>query len=384
MAGGVHNWSEFTVDEANGIAFINFGSPRFDFYGGDRKGDNLFGNSLVAIDARTGKRIWHFTARPSRSVGLRPAAGAEAADDPPERHATSTSWRRRRSRVPVRVRAQDRPPIWPIEERKVPQSDVPGEWTSPTQPFPTKPAPFARQSFTEKDINPYLPKAEQDALRERMQDAAQRRAVHAPELRGIDSDAGPQRRRELRQRRPSIRLRGEFYVVHKALPTVIRIALPGAEAPDGGGGGGGGGGRGGGPIVTPEQKAELMAKAKELVEPRARGCEFASPYEFMNIDSRSMAAIGPPWSEMVEYDLNTGDIKWRISAGQRGRAARSSNIPANTGSQFPRNAPLVTAGGLIFVATGPERKVRAYDRDNGKELWVRDLPNGVGRHAGDL
>ena len=89
-------------------------------------------------------------------------------------------------------------PIWPIEERKVPQTDVPGEWTSPTQPFPTKPEPFAKQSFTEKDINPYLPKETQDELREQLRSYRNEGLYHAAELRGLDLDAGPQRRRELR------------------------------------------------------------------------------------------------------------------------------------------------------------------------------------------
>jgi quinoprotein glucose dehydrogenase len=77
----------------------------------------------------------------------------------------------------------------------------------------------------------------------------------------------------------------------------------------------------------------------------------------------------------VKYDLNTGDIKWRIPLGVQ-EAPPEYNIPKDTGVQFPRNAPLVTAGGLIFVAVGPERKVHAYDRDNGKELWQTTLPNG--------
>ena len=89
-----------------------------------------------------------------------------------------------------------------------------------------------------------------------------------------------------------------------------------------------------------------------------------------------MTAAAPPWSEMVKYDLNTGDIVWRIPTGVQ-EAPPEYNIPNNTGVQFPRNAPLVTAGGLIFLAIGPERKVHAYDRATGKELWQHSLPNGA-------
>ena len=172
------------------------------------------------------------------------------------------------------------------------------------------------------------------------------------------------------------------------LPNPPRRSVTGAAGvgrgagPGGARGAGGGGGRGGGnPIITPEQKAELMAKARELVAAAAakgERVEFTSPVNFMNVNfpGGSMTAAAPPWSEMVKYDLNTGDIVWRIPTGVQ-EAPPEYNIPNNTGVQFPRNAPLVTAGGLIFFATGPERKIHAYDRDNGKELWQHSLPNGA-------
>ena len=124
-----------------------------------------------------------------------------------------------------------------------------------------------------------------------------------------------------------------------------------------------------------------MAKAKELVAAAAakgERVEFTSPVNFMtvNFPGGSMTAAAPPWSEMVKYDLNTGDIVWRIPTGVQ-EAPPEYNIPNTTGVQFPRNAPLVTAGGLIFFATGPERKIHAYDRENGKELWQHSLPNGA-------
>jgi quinoprotein glucose dehydrogenase len=155
--------------------------------------------------------------------------------------------------------------------------------------------------------------------------------------------------------------RGEMYVVAKALPTVLRLTLPGQ----------GGRGGGAGPIVTPEQKAQMMAQAKELL---AQGVplRLQSPYEFMNQNSLSMSAAGPPWSEMTAYDLNTGEIKWRIQTGTV-LAPPELGIPPNTGSHFPRGGPLVTAGGLVFFATGSDRRFRAYDRDNGQEVWSMEL-----------
>jgi glucose dehydrogenase len=386
VGGGGHNWSEFTVDQENGIAFVGFGSPRYDFYGGDRKGDNLFANSLVAIDARTGKRIWH-----QQLI-----------------HHDLWDWDIPQSAKLLTIRQNGKPrqivaqatkqgflyvfdrrtgqPIWPIQERPVPQTDVPGEWTSPTQPFPTKPAPFAKQSFTEKDINPYLPKEAQDELRARLRSYRNEGLFTPPSFEGSVQMPGHNGGANFGTSAVDPD-RGEFYIVHKSLPTMIRISLPAAPrgagpgaGPGARGGGGGGGGRGGGnAIVTPEQKAELMAKAKELVDAAKGGrVEFTSPVSFMQITfaGGAMTAAAPPWSEMVKYDLNTGEIVWRIPTGVQ-EAPPEYNIPNNTGVQFPRNAPLVTAGGLIFLATGPERKVRAYDRDTGKELWVHSLPNGA-------
>jgi glucose dehydrogenase len=382
--GGGHNWSEFTVDEENGIAFIGFGSPRFDFYGGDRPGNNLFSESLVALDARTGRRLWHQQLirhdlwdwdipQSAKLLTIRQNGKPRQVVAQATKHGFLFVFDRRTGE-----------PIWPIEDRPVPQTDVPGEWTAPTQPFPTKPAPFAKQSFTEADINPYLPKEAQDELRARLRTYRNEGLFTPPSFEGSVQMPGHNGGANFGTGAVDPD-RGEFYIVHKSLPTMIRISLPrggGPGAAGGRGGGGGGGGRGGGnAIVSPEEKAELMKQAQQLVdEARAKGerVEFQSPVNFMNINfaGGSMTAAAPPWSEMVKYDLNTGDIVWRIPTGVQ-EAPPEYNIPNTTGVQFPRNAPLVTAGGLVFLATGPERKVRAYDRETGKELWVHDLPNGA-------
>ncbi len=92
----------------------------------------------------------------------------------------------------------------------------------------------------------------------------------------------------------------------------------------------------------------------------------------MNQNSLRMSAVGPPWSQMTAYDLNTGEIRWRIPTGTV-LAPPDLGIPPNTGSHFPRSGPLVTAGGLVFFATGSDRRFRAYDRDNGREVWSMEL-----------
>jgi quinoprotein glucose dehydrogenase len=369
--GGVHNWSESTVDEQRGIAFINLGSPRFDFYGGDRPGNNLFGNSLVALDARTGRRLWHFQLvhHDLWDYDL-PQAPKLLTIRQNGRNVDVVAQGTKHGFLFVFERETGRP-IWPIEERPVPKSDVPGEFASPTQPFPTKPAPFARQSMTEKDINPYLPAAERQAIIERFRTLRNDGLFTPPSFEGSISLPGHNGGANFATSAVDP-TRGEMYVVAKALPTVDRLALPGQ-------GGRGGGALGGGPagaIITPAEKARLIAEAQKLVDAaRAKGenVQFPSPYEFYNVNSYSMSNIGPPWSEMTAYDLNTGEIKWRIPTGTV-NAPPELNIPPDTGSMFPRSGPLVTAGGLIFFSTGSDRRFRAYDRDNGKELWSKELP----------
>ncbi len=154
--GGVNTWGEITIDEERGIAYLPTGSPTYDYYGADRSGDNLYANCLLALDARTGKRRWHFqavhhdlwdydlTAAP-QLVTVR--HGGKLVD------AVSQSSKQGFLYVFNRVTGE---PLWPIEEREVPASRMPGERISPTQPFPSAPPPFARQKMTADDINPYL------------------------------------------------------------------------------------------------------------------------------------------------------------------------------------------------------------------------------------
>ena len=155
--GGVNNWAEMTVDTRRGIVYIPLGSPTYDFYGADRIGSNLFGTSIVALDARTGKRRWHFQFVHHDLWDLDPSAAPQL----------TTIRHNGRTRDVVVASAKtpwlyvfDREtgePIWPIEERPVPKSDMPGEQSWPTQPYPTNPPPHARQSFGVEDISPYLP-----------------------------------------------------------------------------------------------------------------------------------------------------------------------------------------------------------------------------------
>jgi quinoprotein glucose dehydrogenase len=163
--GGVNTWGEMAVDEKRGIVYLPTGSPTYDFYGADRKGDNLFSDCLIALDARTGKRLWHFQfvhhdLWDFDAVMAPKLLTIKQNGKPVDIVAQAT----KQGYLYVFDRVTGKP-IWPVEERKVPGSDMPGENASPTQPIPTKPPAFARQAFTVDDINPYTDKEDQDRLR---------------------------------------------------------------------------------------------------------------------------------------------------------------------------------------------------------------------------
>jgi glucose dehydrogenase len=351
-AGGGHNWSEFTVDEENGIVFVPFGTARYDFFGGNRAGNNLFANSLVALDAKTGRRLWHFQTIHHDLWDY----------DLPQSPKLLTI---RQNGQPVQVVAQGSKqgflyvferktgrPIYPIEEKPVPKSDLPGEHASPTQPIPTKVKPFARQSFTEKDVNPYLPKDEQDAIKEKLRGYRMEGIYTPPSLQGTVETPGHNGGANWGSSAVDP-INGEYYIVTKESPTVLKM-LPGAPN-----------GAMGGPVAG-------APPAPTTVGPDYNGL-YRSPIDFW-LTSMNLSAIGPPWSQLTAYDLNTGEIKWQVPNGTVAGLPEIPEWKGPTGAHWPRGGPLVTGGGLVFVATGSDRKFRAYDRDNGKVVWAIDIP----------
>ena len=154
--GGANNWGELSIDAARGIAYIPTGSPTYDYYGADRHGANLYGTSLVALDARTGKRLWHFQMVHHDLWDYDNTAAPQLATithNGQRRDIVAQAGKTGYLYVFDRVTGE---PIWPIEERPFPASEIPGEKAWPTQPIPTRPPPFARQSLTVADINPYI------------------------------------------------------------------------------------------------------------------------------------------------------------------------------------------------------------------------------------
>ncbi len=230
--GGANNWAESSVDVARGIVYVPTGSAKYNFHGGYRHGDNLFSDSLIALDARTGRRVWHFqtvhhdiwdvdnNSAPQLTTVRHDGRAIDVVAQ-----AGKTGY------LYVFDRATGKP-IWPIEERPVPQgTTVPGEKLSPTQPFPTKPEPFSRQSFTVDDLNPHiLTPDERERFRQRIAKARNEgpftpigfeEVVHMPGNQG-GSNWGST---------ASSPSDGRVYVIGFNVPTIIRLMKPGEKRP---------------------------------------------------------------------------------------------------------------------------------------------------------
>jgi glucose dehydrogenase len=221
----------------------------------------------------------------------------------------------------------------------VPKSDVPGEQTWPTQPFPTNPPPFARQAFTEKDISPYIDDpAEKARFLEDIRNARnegmftpvglERYTMEMPGNNG-GSNFGSA---------ATDPAHATVFVVSKDWPALLKLSAP--------------------PNATPQPDGSIP---------------YESPFGFM-VTTQGMPAIAPPWTSLTAFDLTAGTIKWKIPVGEVPELAAKGIT--NTGSQFPKVGPVVTAGGLIFTGTR-DKKIRAFDVDTGKLLWTFEVEAGI-------
>jgi glucose dehydrogenase len=360
-AGGVNAWGEISIDEKRGIAYFPLGSPTHDMFGGDRKGANLFGNCLLALDARTGKRLWHFqtvhhdlwdydlTTAPKLLTVRHNGSNVDIVAQPTKFGLLY---------VFNRVSGE---PLWPIEERAVPKSDVPGEEAFPTQPFPTAPPPFARLTFGLDDINPHVDAAEQERLRDLLKNSRNeglftpqtltRNQISIPGELGGSNWAGS----------AADPTTGMLYVRTADQPAIHKLRQ---ASPDG----------------TPTD-ATANPNQRRTPLPVVEGLDrYAGPLGSMFRTTNGLPAISPPWAELVAYDLNQGSIRWRAPLGSV-RALVAKGI-RNTGNaqRVHRNGPVVTAGGLIFIGTNADGMVRAFDKDTGAVLWERALdanPEGM-------
>ncbi len=332
LRGGTNLWSMASVDPDLGLAFVPLGSPSYDYYGGDRPGANLFGNSLVALDCRTGSRRWHFQtihhdiwdwdlpSQPSLVEVRREGGVAKAVA-----LVTKTGF----------VFLLDREtgePLFDIEERAVPAGNLPGEYYHPTQPAPVLPKPFIRQSMRTEEITRVTPESRAECLA-MVQDAS----IEGPLFRP-------------RQRR-------------------MTVFFPGTN----------GGSNWGGGAFDPQTGTFYINSMDvgSIASMVSRGEDAEIPWRSRSgprgrfWDSKMYPCQQPPWGHLTAVDLNTGAFRWRVVLGEYDELTERG-IPPTGASNL--GGPIVTAGGLVFIAATNDRRIRAFDKDTGQRLWEYRLP----------
>ena len=222
--GGVNTWGEISVDEKRGIAYFPLGSPTYDLYGADRIGANLFGDCLLALDARTGKRLWHFQLVHHDLWDYDPTTAPKlltVKHDGKNVDIVAQATKFGLLYVFNRVTGE---PLWPIEERPVPKTDMPGEQSWPTQPFPTEPPPFARQISPRRTSIRIVDAAEQRAPCAVHAQRAQRRALHAAGLTKTSIELPANSAEPTGAARRATRTTGMLYVRAVDLPSTTKLS----------------------------------------------------------------------------------------------------------------------------------------------------------------
>jgi quinoprotein glucose dehydrogenase len=414
--GSANNWGGMAVDEKRGIVYVPTGSAASDFYGGDRVGDNLFANTLLALKADTGERIWHFQGvrhdiwdRDFPTPPLLVTVQHDGKSVDAVAQATKQGWVYLFDRV-------DGKPLFPIELRRYPASDVPGEVAAQSQPLPTKPAPYARQQLTEELLTTRTPAMHAWALEQfqKLRSGGQfvpltvgKETVVFPGFDGgaewggqafdpetgimyvnandlawtgglAETNAGNSARRTYQANcanchgddragsPPQIpaltALNGKKTA--QEIAAVIRQGagrMPGFPSLSG-------------TDVTAVTQYLLSGENKELAP--AGGASEAAPYRFTGyhrfLDPEGYPAVQPPWGTLNAINLNTGEYAWKVPLGEY--PALVAQGVKNTGSEN-YGGPIVTAGGLVFIAaTNFDHKFRAFDKSTGALLWEATLP----------
>ena len=418
--GGVNNWSGMSLDERRGLVFAGTGSAAFDFYGANRLGDNLFANCILALDANTGKRVWHFqTVRHDvwdRDLPAPPSLVTVRRNG----QAIDAVAQITKSGFVYVLERETGKPLFPIEYRDVPGSDLEGEVTAPKQPFPLQPPPFARQRFTEDLVTQRTPEAHQYVL-EKLSKLRNRGPFDPPSREGTilfpGMDGGGEwggtafdphsgllyvnanemvwvvRLVERAKTRGRITVR-ELYLnecasCHKdnlrgtppEFPSLTDVSkrrsqpqiaamirkgsgrMPGfANLP--------------GDAVDALTDYLVTGDGSEGVTVGEKASPIDLKYRLDGYirftDPDGYPAVQPPWGTLTAVDLNQGRIAWQIPLGEIPELAAKGM--KNTGSEN-YGGPVVTAGGLIFIgATNNDGKFRALDKTTGQLLWEIELP----------
>lgn len=328
--GGTNVWSIMSVDEQRGIVFLPLTSPSTDMYGGDRKGANLFGDSLVALDAASGKRLWHFQTVHHNIWDYDLPAQPVLIDVKRDGRMVPTVAQVTKTGFTFLFERATGKPLFDIVEKPVPASQIPGEAAWPTQPIPVKPPPFARQSMKREELTTV---PESRAFCEKLVEGA---------------------------------VFGELYTPIGEKPTVL---FPGTN----------GGTNWGGASFDPETRTLYVNSHDNGMIPRMTKRPEGSliPYRSQSApfgrfwDKNRYPCQQPPWGSLTAIDVDKGEFRWRSTLGVFDELVAKGIPPTGTSNI---GGSLVTAGGLLFIGATNDSRFRAFDKDSGKELWVVRLP----------
>jgi quinoprotein glucose dehydrogenase len=425
--GAANNWSGMSVDRKRGILFVPTGSAAYDFYGAPRKGANLFANCLLALNAKTGERIWHFQLVHHDILDRDPPAPPNLITVRHKGELVDAVAQVTKQGYVFVFNRETGEPLFPIKEVPVPQSDIPGEQSWPTQPFPEKPAPYARQMITENDINPYAANKQEliDLLKQSRSEGpftplSEKGTIIYPGLDGgaewggaavdpngviyINSNEmawrislGPA---SAKAQNVSMSPGQSLYVTHcttchgtdrkgnpaSGYPSLLDIGSRSKRESVSNIVSHGKGMMPAFPKLTEEQKKSLVAflfhddkaapvAAKEPGLNNKSKTDSEVSYSISGyskfLDKNGLPAIRPPWGTLNAIDLNTGEYVWKIPYGEIPEL-KSKGADAQGAESY--GGPVITASGLLFIAGTKDGYFRAYDKTNGKLLWQVQLP----------
>ena len=376
--GNTAAWAPLAADEALGYVYVPVETPTGDFYGGHRLGDNLFGDSLVCLDARTGKRVWHFQIVHHDIWDWEPSSPPILADitvDGKPIKAVVQVTKHAFTFVFDRVTGK---PVWPIEERPVPQTDVPGERTSPTQPFPTKPKPYDRQGVTTDDLIDFTPELKAEAVAIFNQYKTSTNPFLPPIVPGTD---GKLASLWLPNHIGGANWPGGAFDPETGIMYVSSITNPDSVAV-----------QKGDPKRTDMDYVAVLgahpgapAGSVQMAAPPAAGEASGRP----SFGPRGLPLVRPPWGRITAIDLDTGDHVWMIANGEAADVVK--NNPALKGLNLdlskagkPERSPLMVTKTLLFGADGAGlfsagpgaggKMFRAIDKKTGAIIHEMPLP----------